>query len=82
MNKLVLNQVFKFQNFKSSVQSLVQNRNASNFIVEKANDYAILKFNKPPVNSLNLDALKELKDQFEAFEIDSSVKGVVLTSVS
>ena len=51
-------------------------------MVETKNDYAILKFNKPPVNSLNLETLSLITKQFDSFEKDPKIKGVILTSVS
>lgn len=42
--------------------------------------YVILKLNKGPVNSLNLDFLTALNIQLEKFEQAADVKGVIITS--
>jgi hypothetical protein len=63
--------------------NLISNSNSSYpFLVETKNDYVILKFNKPPVNSLSLETLSLVTKQFDSFEKDQQVKGVILTSVS
>lgn len=52
------------------------------FLVDyKEKDYAILKLNKPPVNSLNLETLNKLNIQLDHFENDPKLKGIILTSV-
>ena len=43
--------------------------------------YALLKLHKPPVNSLNLEAIDELNDQVARLESDPQLAGVILTSV-
>ncbi|RMZ93199.1 enoyl- delta isomerase mitochondrial [Brachionus plicatilis] len=58
------------------------NASKINFYVDenKEKGYAILKLNKGPVNSLNLEFLTELNIQLEKFEESKEIKGVILTS--
>lgn len=59
-----------------------QTRNASQYFqVERQKRYAILKLDKPPVNSFNLDMFIQLNEQLNAFERDETLNGVILTSV-
>jgi hypothetical protein len=59
-----------------------QTRNASQYFqVERQKRYAILKLNKPPVNSFNLDMFIQLSEQLNEFERDETLNGVILTSV-
>ena len=53
-----------------------------NFYVEEHKDkgYVVLKLNKAPVNSLNLEFLTELNIQIEKIEESKDIKGVILTS--
>ena len=44
--------------------------------------YAVLKFNKPPVNSLNLEALLALNAKLDEIEETKEISSVILTSVS
>lgn len=46
----------------------------------KDKNYAILKMNRAPVNSLNLDFLTELNIQLDKVEQSNDINGVVLTS--
>ena len=48
-------------------------------IVEKEEGIAIVKLNRPPVNSLNVKAYSEVYDAFCELEKDESVKAIVLT---
>jgi enoyl-CoA hydratase len=48
-------------------------------IVEKEEGIAVVKLNRPPVNSLNTKAYTELYDAFCELEKDDSVKAIVLT---
>ena len=48
-------------------------------IVEKEEGIAIVKLNRPPVNSLNVKAYSEVYDAFCDLEKDESVKAIVLT---
>jgi enoyl-CoA hydratase len=48
-------------------------------IVEKEEGIAIVKLNRPPVNSLNVKAYSELYDAFCDLEKDDSVRAIVLT---
>ncbi|OPY68157.1 MAG: putative enoyl-CoA hydratase echA8 [Syntrophorhabdaceae bacterium PtaU1.Bin034] len=48
-------------------------------IVEKENRIAIVKLNRPPVNSLNAKAYTEIYEVFCELENDESVKAIVLT---
>ena len=41
----------------------------------------ICHMNQPPVNKLNLQFLTTLKEQFDEFEKNKAVKGVILASV-
>lgn len=52
------------------------------FHIEDCRDkgYLILKLNKGPVNSMNLEFLTALNIQLDKIEQDASVKGVILTS--
>jgi 3,2-trans-enoyl-CoA isomerase len=43
-------------------------------------DYAILKLDKAPVNSLNLELLTALAIQLEKFEQSKDLNGIILTS--
>lgn len=43
-------------------------------------DYVILKLDRAPVNSLNLDAVKDLGYQLDIFEQDPAIKGVIIAS--
>jgi len=48
-------------------------------ILEKEEGIAIVSLNKPPVNSLNVQAYQELYDAFSECDKDSSVGAVILT---
>ena len=66
-----------------SVSSIKANKNY--FMVEPAketNEYVTLKLNKPPVNTFNLEMFELINKQLEEFEINESLKGVILTSVN
>lgn len=43
-------------------------------------DFVILKLDRPPTNSLNLDAVKDLGYQIDIFEQNPDLKGVIITS--
>jgi len=45
-------------------------------------DFVILKLDRPPVNSLNLDAVKDLGYQIDIFEQNPDLKGVIIASVN
>ncbi len=47
--------------------------------VEKAEGVAIVKLNRPPVNSLNAKAYEEIYDIFSKLEDDNEVNAVILT---
>jgi enoyl-CoA hydratase len=47
--------------------------------VEKEGNVAIVKLNRPPVNSLNVKAYGDIYDAFCELEKDASVKAIVLT---
>ncbi|CEG38231.1 -trans-enoyl-mitochondrial precursor [Plasmopara halstedii] len=49
-------------------------------LVEKKDKYAIVRMNRPPVNSLNTPLLKELDATIKKLEDDKSVRGVILAS--
>jgi hypothetical protein len=84
--KLLKNCLFRSGIYNINVRKryLSNANNSDPFLVETKNNYnyAILKFNKPPVNSLNLETLSLVNKQFDSFEKDTKVKGVILTSVS
>ncbi len=48
-------------------------------VVEKEDGIAVVKLNRPPVNSLNAKAYSEIYDVFCQLENDESVKAIVLT---
>ena len=52
------------------------------FELDKRDEYFILKLNKTPVNSLDLETLTALNTQLDEFEQNNDLKGVILTSVS
>ncbi|CAI5745706.1 unnamed protein product [Peronospora destructor] len=58
--------------FVSSSEQLV--------LVEKKDKYAILRLNRPPVNSLNTALIQELDATIKKLEDDKSVRGLVLAS--
>lgn len=43
-------------------------------------DFVILKLDRPPVNSLNLDVVKDLGYQIDIFEQNPDLKGVIIAS--
>ena len=45
-------------------------------------DFVILKLDRPPVNSLNLDVVKDLGYQIDIFEQNPDLKGVIIASVN
>jgi enoyl-CoA hydratase len=47
--------------------------------IEKGENIAVVKLNRPPVNSLNAKAYQEIYDVFCDLEKDESVKAIVLT---
>jgi enoyl-CoA hydratase len=49
--------------------------------IEKEEGVAVVKLNRPPVNSLNVDAYRELYNAFDELDKDSSVNAVVFTAV-
>ena len=49
-------------------------------LVEKGENIAVVKLNRPPVNSLNVKAYQDIYDVFCDLEKDDSVKAIVLTS--
>lgn len=53
------------------------------FVVEREPNanFAVLKLNNPPVNRLDTPLIQNLAKQFEKFEDDSTLKGVIFTSV-
>ncbi|KAF5895189.1 enoyl-CoA delta isomerase 1, mitochondrial, partial [Clarias magur] len=64
-----------------------RNRNASSSSSSKihvdldsSTGIAVLKFQSPPVNSMNLDFLTEFSISLEKLELDRSCRGVILTS--
>jgi enoyl-CoA hydratase len=49
-------------------------------LVEKEGNIAVVKLNRPPVNSLNTKAYQEIYDVFCDLEKDEAIKAIVLTS--
>lgn len=49
-------------------------------LVEKEENIAVVKLNRPPVNSLNTKAYNEIYDAFCELEKDESVKAIVITA--
>ncbi|KAF1328755.1 3,2-trans-enoyl-coa isomerase, mitochondrial precursor, partial [Globisporangium splendens] len=49
-------------------------------LVEKVNNYAVVRMNRPPVNSLNTALIQELDNTIKALEQDKSVRGLILAS--
>ncbi len=49
-------------------------------LIEKDEAVAIIKLNRPPVNSLNVKAYTELYNAFDELEKDESVRAIVLTA--
>jgi enoyl-CoA hydratase len=50
-------------------------------LVEKEEGVAIVKLNRPPVNSLNVKAYQEIYDAFCELDKDDSVQAVIFTAV-
>lgn len=48
----------------------------------KDKGYGVMKLNRPPVNSLNLEFLTELNIQLDKIEQNKDINGVILTSTS
>jgi enoyl-CoA hydratase len=48
-------------------------------IVEKEDNIAVVKLNRPPVNSLNVKAYQNIYDAFCALEKDDTIKAIVIT---
>ncbi|GAB9462743.1 3,2-trans-enoyl-coa isomerase, mitochondrial precursor [Globisporangium polare] len=49
-------------------------------LVEKVNNYAIVRLNRPPVNSLNTALIQELDNTIKTLEQDKTVRGMILAS--
>lgn len=49
-------------------------------LVEKVDNYAIVRMNRPPVNSLSLELLQALDNSIKEVEADKSVRGMILAS--
>ena len=56
------------------------NKNLVFFEQIKEKNYGILRMNRTPVNSLNLDFLTELNIQLDKIEQSNDINGVILTS--
>lgn len=54
----------------------------SSLLIEQKKDYAILKLNRAPVNSLNLEFLTSFGIQLDKLEESKDINGIILTSVS
>ncbi|TYZ64348.1 hypothetical protein PybrP1_012317 [[Pythium] brassicae (nom. inval.)] len=51
-------------------------------LVEKVGSYAVVRMNRPPVNSLNTALIQELDNTIKTLEQDKSVRGMILASSS
>lgn len=49
-------------------------------LIEKVDKYAIVRMNRPPVNSLNYELLHALDNAIKSLEEDKSVRGMILAS--
>lgn len=49
--------------------------------IENKGDYVIVQMNRPKVNAVNFQMVKELREAFTNFESDDTVKGVILTGL-
>lgn len=65
-----------------NLQSRLYTSDVENFEVirDRKKDYVILKMNRAPVNSFDTETMKDLGYQFEIFEEDPNIKGVIITS--
>jgi enoyl-CoA hydratase len=54
--------------------------NYETLTVEKEENIALVRLNRPPVNSLNVKAYKEIYDAFCELEKDDSIKAIILTA--
>jgi len=54
--------------------------NYETLTVEKEENIALVRLNRPPVNSLNAKAYKEIYDAFCELEKDDSIKAIILTA--
>lgn len=80
LNKLPMKQLGRV-----GFQSRLYSSSTSEFEVVKERyqpDFVILKLDRAPVNSLNLEAVKDLGHQLDMFEKNPKIKGVIITSVS
>ncbi|KDO31959.1 hypothetical protein SPRG_03174 [Saprolegnia parasitica CBS 223.65] len=50
--------------------------------VEKKDGFAILRLNRPPVNSLSMELLLAIDEAIQALEKDKTVKGMILSSTN
>lgn len=89
LSNLVQNSAIRSFSTSLAVKQETSNNNTNgapaskiNFYIEEHKDkgYIILKMNKPPVNSLDLDFLTEFNIQLEKIEESKDIKGVILTS--
>jgi enoyl-CoA hydratase len=51
----------------------------NNLILEKEDELAIVKINRPPVNALNSEVVTEIHQMFDELEKDDQVKVIILT---
>lgn len=78
LNKLPMKQLGRV-----GFQSRLYSSSTSEFEVVKERyqpDFVILKLDRAPVNSLNLEAVKDLGHQLDMFEKNPKIKGVIITS--
>ena len=50
-----------------------------NLILEKEDELAIVKINRPPVNALNSEVVSEIHQMIDELENDEQVKVIILT---
>jgi len=48
-------------------------------LVEKEDNIAVVKLNRPPVNSLNVKAYQDIYDAFCDLEKDDAIKAIIIT---
>ncbi|VVC35655.1 Enoyl-CoA hydratase/isomerase, conserved site,Crotonase superfamily,ClpP/crotonase-like domain [Cinara cedri] len=73
LRRYILNKTNTFINYRYASQSMLQST------IDDKLGIATLVMNKPPVNSLNLEFLEEIKSQLTQFKNDK-IRGMILTS--
>jgi hypothetical protein len=70
------------QSSSTTTTTTTINSDHSPVLIEHKNNYAILKLNRAPVNSLNLEFLTSFGIQLDKLEESKEINGIILTSVS